>query len=505
MCVRMRNSADCSARVISVLAALVLCGCPAPTSSNDIGAAADLSVNAAMPDGGSTQVVIGMAGGTATSGDGSLKVTIPAGAMSADTTITIVPITSPAAGNVGQVFEIGPTGMSFAQPITLTFRYTATEITGHVPTELNVSTFANGSWLPSAASVVDPNADTVSATTTHLSPWGLTLSPASGSDMSGSGDVTSAHGAIHQFAINKILFPQVKTDYSIDLNGDGRVDNQLGNIMGAFASQGIDSQSVQDQLVASGQIVHLVAVQTADALLMTDQQVGATWSIGKPQSSPDFTGHGAFSVDTTAPQGATLGTLAGGVYASNNPATTTHPVSADVTIVFGGAGAVRLQLHGAYLRFTVSSGGLMTGQIDGSMKSADIQTTIVPAVAMSLTARITATDLGHACATNTDCKSSGMCTMSKCVLTDTAKQIQQIFDVGDSNGGNCTNPDGTLGVPNDGVISICEVSGNQLIANLLVPDVQIYDANGNYAPNPKNILKDSLSVGFGFTAVPATF
>jgi hypothetical protein len=40
---------------------------------------------------------------------------------------------------------------------------------------------------------------------------------------------------------------------------------------------------------------------------------------------------------------------------------------------------------------------------------------------------------------------------------------------------------------------------------VLAPDVQIYDANGNYAPNPLNTVKDSLSVGIGFTAVAANY
>jgi hypothetical protein len=31
------------------------------------------------------------------------------------------------------------------------------------------------------------------------------------------------------------------------------------------------------------------------------------------------------------------------------------------------------------------------------------------------------------------------------------------------------------------------------------------DANGNYHPSPDNTMKDSLSIGLGFTAVPATF
>ena len=39
---------------------------------------------------------------------------------------------------------------------------------------------------------------------------------------------------------------------------------------------------------------------------------------------------------------------------------------------------------------------------------------------------------------------------------------------------------------------------------LLAPDVGVHDARGNWQPAPGNI-KDALSVGLGFTAVPAHF
>jgi hypothetical protein len=54
-------------------------------------------------------------------------------------------------------------------------------------------------------------------------------------------------------------------------------------------------------------------------------------------------------------------------------------------------------------------------------------------------------------------------------------------------------------------IDICEVATSGLIQNVLAPDVQMFDAAGNYHPNPTNANKDSLSIGLGFTAVPATF
>ena len=63
-------------------------------------------------------------------------------------------------------------------------------------------------------------------------------------------------------------------------------------------------------------------------------------------------------------------------------------------------------------------------------------------------------------------------------------------------------PDGSLG---DLIIDVCEVSENSIIQNVLAPDLQSYDANGNYAPQRLAMKKDSLSIGLGFTAVRAKF
>src|SRR5512135_121504 len=56
-----------------------------------------------------------------------------------------------------------------------------------------------------------------------------------------------------QYVWNNVLVPMQRTDYAIDLNGDGRNDNQLGNIEGALAGQGLPVQTQATQAVQSGQ------------------------------------------------------------------------------------------------------------------------------------------------------------------------------------------------------------------------------------------------------------
>jgi hypothetical protein len=82
----------------------------------------------------------------------------------------------------------------------------------------------------------------------------------------------------------------------------------------------------------------------------------------------------------------------------------------------------------------------------------------------------------------------------------TSKQLLQIFDTG-----GCTKSDGTQAKPRDGVIDLCEFLSNSIVKNVLLPDVQLFDAQGRFAPNPANTMRDSLSAAFGFAAVSAQF
>ena len=82
----------------------------------------------------------------------------------------------------------------------------------------------------------------------------------------------------------------------------------------------------------------------------------------------------------------------------------------------------------------------------------------------------------------------------------TSQEIGSIFGTG-----GCTHPRGTMARASDGIIDICKVATNSINMAILAPDVQIFDANGNYAPNAANTKKDSLRIAVGFTAVKATF
>jgi collagen type VII alpha len=156
----MRSSLSFGVCVAMVLGAAA-CGSSLPTQNKEM-----------------TSAVVGPSGGMLASSDGALQVAIPAGALPSNVTVTIVPTTPPGSGAIGTTYEIGPTGTQFAMPVTLTFDYGATSLGGVDPSLLRVATFAAGSWQLLSGASFDTQAQTVSGTTTHLSPYGLTAAAA---------------------------------------------------------------------------------------------------------------------------------------------------------------------------------------------------------------------------------------------------------------------------------------------------------------------------------------
>lgn len=288
-----------------------------------------------------------------------------------------------------------------------------------------------------------------------------------------------------QYVWNNVLMPMQRQDYAIDLNGDGRTDNQLGNIEGALAGQGMDVQGQATQAVQSGQCLTLVDEHADD--LMNDACAATSVLSAQTMASPDFSGAGHFTPDGSMP-----GSFAGPIVASRftsepPPATAEVPVIVHLRLPLLGA-VSPVDVVGARVTYVRSAGGtLMMGQLNGAIRNKDVQTKLLPNLAASLTAQVQA-----------DPSSS------------TSMQLLSLFD----NGGKadaacaaatCKNPDGSCAVKGDQKIDTCELASSGLIQNVLAPDVQLFDAAGNYHPNPANTNKDCLSIGVGFTAVGATF
>ncbi|WP_350245378.1 hypothetical protein [Deinococcus sonorensis] len=126
------------------------------------------------PTGTGVQATIGAAGGTLTTADGSVRIDIPAGALSGDQTVGLQPITRTAPGGTGQAYRLSPEGLTFARPVRLTFSYTDQDVSGSAPEVLSLGfQDVRGVWQYHRAPTRDVAAKTVSVETTHFSDWSL--------------------------------------------------------------------------------------------------------------------------------------------------------------------------------------------------------------------------------------------------------------------------------------------------------------------------------------------
>lgn len=120
-----------------------------------------------------TGSVVGPTGGTLTAGNGSIEVTVPPGAVSTATPITLTALPTPTVAppaNVqfnGPVYELGPPGLTFTQPVTVKLKYDVTTMPHWAMTgDLTVYRSNGTQWNALTDIVVDVNAGTVSGKTT---------------------------------------------------------------------------------------------------------------------------------------------------------------------------------------------------------------------------------------------------------------------------------------------------------------------------------------------------
>jgi hypothetical protein len=97
------------------------------------------STGVGVPVGSPASKTIGSAGGSLYSPDSTLLLTIPAGALSANTNISIQPVTNLMPGGLGLAYDLLPNGTRFTVPVTISFRYTTDEVPDNFPYFLNIA------------------------------------------------------------------------------------------------------------------------------------------------------------------------------------------------------------------------------------------------------------------------------------------------------------------------------------------------------------------------------
>jgi sugar lactone lactonase YvrE len=122
---------------------------------------------------------IGPNGGTVTSANGNASVSIPAGALSQTTTITVALAANAPAGDIGAAYEFGPSGTSFGQPVTISISYDDTTLPpGVSEAALRLGKVVDNQWQTITNSVVDAAANLVTGTTSTFSTYGVVVGEA---------------------------------------------------------------------------------------------------------------------------------------------------------------------------------------------------------------------------------------------------------------------------------------------------------------------------------------
>ncbi len=159
------------ALLVAAMAGLLMTSCkkdhdlPAPENNETVTAVG-------TPTGPAVHKQIGAAGGEIVSSDGTLRLIIPAGALTTETDIAIQPITNEL-GGLGSAYRLTPHGQTFNSPITIEFTYVATDTAGTRPEGLDIAyQDETGSWQMLTNTTVNRAQKKLSATTTHFSDWG---------------------------------------------------------------------------------------------------------------------------------------------------------------------------------------------------------------------------------------------------------------------------------------------------------------------------------------------
>jgi CubicO group peptidase (beta-lactamase class C family) len=120
--------------------------------------------------------ILGAAGGTVSVSSGNVTVLVPAQALGAETTITVAPTVNPLANAnlvAGSAFDFGPSGTTFAQPVTIQIKYPATLPGSLVADRLRLNRLTGGAWVEIPGSTVDVATRTVSGQTSSFSTYAV--------------------------------------------------------------------------------------------------------------------------------------------------------------------------------------------------------------------------------------------------------------------------------------------------------------------------------------------
>lgn len=120
------------------------------------------------------QETIGAEGGSITSADGRITISIPAGAVTSAQQFSVRPITNKNPLAIGDAFRIEPHGYQFNKPVSIQFSYDDEAIRKTIPEALGIAfQDSNGVWQAQGGVVLNKVQRTIKINTSHFSDWSL--------------------------------------------------------------------------------------------------------------------------------------------------------------------------------------------------------------------------------------------------------------------------------------------------------------------------------------------
>lgn len=122
-----------------------------------------------LPDGGFVEKTMNASGGVITSTDGKLRLSVPAGALTTSTVVSIQAIKNTVPLGTGSSFRILPADLSLSKPVTITLAYNEAELDGVDEEALDLTTQDNaGTWKRMKRTQLNRSNKTLTVETDHL-------------------------------------------------------------------------------------------------------------------------------------------------------------------------------------------------------------------------------------------------------------------------------------------------------------------------------------------------
>lgn len=300
-------------------------------------------------------------------------------------------------------------------------------------------------------------------------------------------------GTTLKVVASALQYPSSSAVLGADLDGDGRAENQFGEVNAALLLQGVNIGIEANAAVVAGAAPLLLSVLSSDASLTLDGCPVVTAATGAETATPpDFSATPTFTVDASS-RSITLAQGKIGEDVDNELVTPGGESGVFDLNAYFTIGLQKISLVNTRISGTVGPDGIVNGQINGAVPASELQATFGIPLAIAIQA-IFASPPPDA---------------SPLLPTVILSLFDEVGVPADGCPSSCRDPEafgGQCATPKDGVIAICEVLTSETVTTRLRPDVHVLADDGvTLDIDASNPNKNAMSFGIGFTAVKASF